>query len=174
MSKNSIKQAENKIEKYFFVENKIKLIKSTIEDLENQVININESIRDLKFLDTSKISIKSPSFESISSNNTPSSYIENGIIKQIEEKENLIKRINVQISDYKSQIEILQIENAQMKNIFNTLKNEYKEMLNLRYFYQKTEIEISDRLNISVSQYHRNKTKILKDIHNLMIMYKEI
>lgn len=174
MNKNSIKQVENKIEEYFFTENKIKLLESTIEDLENQVVKIEDNIKSLEFIEISKIDIKSPNFENIPGNNTPSSYTENGIIKQIEQKENLINNINQKIENYKNEIEILILENSQMKNIFNILRNDYKEMLNLRYFYKKTEVEIANKLNISIQHYHRERKRILQDIHNLMIMYKWI
>lgn len=174
MSKNSIKQAENKIEEYFFAENKIKLLENTIEDLENQVVKIEDSIKNLEFIETSKIDIKSPNFENILGNNTPGSYIENGIIKQIEQKENLIKNINIQIEDYKNQLEVIKIKNSQMKNIFNILNDEYKQMLIFRYSENKSEIEISNKLHISIQHYHRKRKRILKDIYNLMVMYKEI
>lgn len=174
MNKNSIKQVENKIEEYFFTENKIKLLESTIEDLENQVVKIEDNIKSLEFIEISKIDIKSPNFENIPGNNTPSSYIENGIIKQIEQKESLIKNINIQIEDYKNQIEIIKTKNSQMKNIFNILNDEYKQMLIFRYSKNKSEIEISNKLNISIQHYHRERKRILKDIHNLMVMYQKI
>lgn len=175
MSKNSIKETEEKIKNYFFKENKIKLLKNTIYDLENQILNIQESIKDLGILEIEKIDIKSPNFENIlSNNNSINSYIENGIINQVEEKEKLIKNINQKIENYKSEIEILKTESIQMRNIFNILSEEYKEMLILRYLKNKTETEIANKLNISISHYHNKKRKILKDIYNLMIMYKEI
>lgn len=174
MSKNSIKETENKIKNYLFIENKIKILKNTVYDLENQILSIQDSIKDLGFLEIEKIDIKSPNFENISSNNIPSSYIENGVLSQIEQKESLIKNINQKIEDYKSQIEVLILENAQMKNIFNILNEEYKEMLILRYLKNKSEIEITNKLNVSIQHYHRKRKKILKDIYNLMIMYKEI
>ena len=174
MGKNFIKRTEEKIKSYFTKKNQIRILTSTVSDLENQILKINENIKNLNFLDIEKIDIKSPDFESILTKNSPSSYIENGIVTQIEQRERLLKNINQKLEDYKSKIYILNLETSQMKNIFNILREESKKLLILKYQKNKSEIEISNELNISISQYHRNKMKILKDIYNLMVMYKEI
>lgn len=56
----------------------------------------------------------------------------------------------------------------QMKRIFNTLDDYYKEILVLRYCKNKSCIEIINTLNISENKFHKYKKKRVTNIYNLM------
>lgn len=61
-----------------------------------------------------------------------------------------------------------------MRNIINILRDDYKIMLILKYSKNMSATEITLKLNLSASQYHRNKQKIIKSIYNMLIMHREI
>ena len=173
ISKKYTKEVTEKIKNYFFIENKIKILENTVSDLKNQILKINESIKDLNFLGIEKIDIKSPNFQKIPSKSL-NSYIENGVISQITEREILINKIDTDIKRYINEIKFLKLKNMQMNRIFNVLDDYYKEILVLRYYKNKSCIEVCNILNISENKFHKDKKKVFTNIYNLMIMYNEI
>ncbi|WP_250277609.1 hypothetical protein [[Clostridium] colinum] len=173
MKKENIKLVEEKIKEYFQNEEKILFIKNLIVSLEDKKILLKEKNRNLE-LDFD-IDIKSIAMDNMPKGNSDgTSYFENNILKQIQYNEKMIEKIEEDIKNQEDEILVLEIKNAKMKNIIDILNDDFKQMLELRYKAQESEIYIFNKLNLSKSQYHLLRKKILSSIYNILIMYKEI
>ena len=173
MKKESIKFTEEKIKEYFNIEEKIALIKNLIISLEEKKEILEDKNKNLK-LDFG-IDIKSITIENMpKGSGDGTSYFESNIMKQIQDNEKMIKNIEEDILNQKDEIFRLEIKNAKMRNIINILRDDYKIMLILKYSKNMSATEITLKLNLSTSQYHRNKQKIIKSIYNMLIMHREI
>lgn len=173
MKKEYIKVTEEKLRQYFRDEKNIKIMRENILVLEDKKANLEDKIKSLNL--NFDINIKANVINGeISSTPNKNSYFEKSIIKQIEEIENLIQNLDEDIKRQKNQILKLEIKNAKIQNVINTLNNNSFELLKSKYNKNTTEIEIAEKLNISVSQYHRNKKYILNNIYNMLLMYGEV
>ena len=173
MKKESIKFTEEKIKEYFNIEEKIALINNLIISLEEKKEILEDKNKNLK-LDFD-IDIRSITIDDMpKGSGDGTSYFENNIMKQIQDNEKMIKNIEEDILNQKDEIFRLEIKNAKMRNIINILRDDYKIMLILKYSKNMSETEITLKLNLSTSQYHRNKQKIIKSIYNMLIMHREI
>lgn len=173
MKKENKKFTEEKIKEYFNIEEKIKFTKNLIMSLEDKKMILEDKNKNLK-LDFD-INIKSSVIDSMPKGSSDgSSYFERNIIKQIEYNEKMIEKIEENIKSQENEIFRLEIKNTKMKNIINILSEDFKRMLEYRYIKSMSEIEIALKFNISISQYHRNKQKIMRSIYNMLVMYKEI
>ena len=173
MKKEYIKVTEEKLRQYFRDEKNIKIMRENILVLEDKKANLEDKIKSLNL--NFDINIKANVINGeISSTPNKNSYFEKSIIKQIEEIENLIQNLDEDIKRQKNQILKLVIKNAKIQNVINTLNNNSFELLKSKYNKNTTEIEIAEKLNISVSQYHRNKKYILNNIYNMLLMYGEV
>lgn len=173
MKRNSFKDMENRVKKYFDTENKIKILKEMTVSLQEKKSNIENKIKDLN-LDFD-INIKAASFEQrINGSSNNSSYFEKNIMNQIQKKEEIIERIIEEIADCENKITILETENLKIKMILNLMDSSYRELLELKYKKNKSEVDICNTLYISIAQYYRRKKKALETIYNIMVMYGEI
>ncbi len=173
MKKESIKFTEEKIKEYFNIEEKIALINNLIISLEEKKEILEDKNKNLK-LDFD-IDIRSITIDDMpKGSGDGTSYFESNIMKQIQDNEKMIKNIEEDILNQKDEIFRLEIKNAKMRNIINILRDDYKIMLILKYSKNMSETEITLKLNLSTSQYHRNKQKIIKSIYNMLIMHREI
>lgn len=173
MKKEYIKVTEEKLRQYFRDEKNIKIMRENILVLEDKKSNLEDKIKNLNL--NFDINIKANVINGeISSTPNKNSYFEKSIIKQIEEIENLIQNLDEDIKRQKNEILKLEIKNAKIQNVINTLNNNSFELLKSKYNKNTTEIEIAEKLNISVSQYHRNKKYILNNIYNMLLMYGEV
>ncbi len=173
MKKEYIKVTEEKLRQYFRDEKNIKIMRENILVLEDKKANLEDKIKSLNL--NFDINIKANVINGeISSTPNKNSYFEKSIIKQIEEIENLIQNLDEDIKRQKNEILKLEIKNAKIQNVINTLNNNSFELLKSKYNKNTTEIEIAEKLNISVSQYHRNKKYILNNIYNMLLMYGEV
>ena len=59
-------------------------------------------------------------------------------------------------------------------NIIDILSEQEKTIIKLRYNNKYTETTITEKLNLSVPTYHRNKNKIFENIYNLLLINGEI
>lgn len=168
-----VKLAEEKIKEYFLTEEKIEINKSIISSMNNKKIEIEEKNKNLQL--EFDIDIKASSCEpKFFSGFNSSSYFENNIMKQIQRNEEIIKKLEEDIQHKINENLLLEIKNEQMKHLLNTLSGEFKNMLYLRYKMKESETYISEKLNLSKSQYHLLKKRTLTTIYNLLVMYKEI
>ena len=71
-----------------------------------------------------------------------------------------------QLSDNSDKLNI--IDDLALKEAFNTLKDKERQVLLDRYFYGKTQIELSDELNISQAQVSRIEKNALTNIKKLI------
>lgn len=173
MKKESIKFTEEKIKEYFNIEEKIALIKNLIISLEEKKEILEEKNKNLK-LDFD-IDIKSITIDDMpKGSGDGTSYFESNIMKQIQVNEKMIKNIEEDILNQKDEIFRLEIKNAKMRNIINILRDDYKQMLELRYKKQETETYIADKLNLSKSQYHILRKRTVQSVYNMLIMHREI
>ncbi len=173
MKKESIKFTEEKIKEYFNIEEKIALINNLIISLEEKKEILEDKNKNLK-LDFD-IDIKSITIDDMpKGSGDGTSYFESNIMKQIQDNEKMIKNIEEDIVNQKDEIFRLEIKNAKMKNIINILRDDYKQMLELRYKKQETETYIADKLNLSKSQYHILRKRTLQSVYNMLIMHREI
>lgn len=173
MKKESIKFTEEKIKEYFNIEEKIALIKNLIISLEEKKEILEEKNKNLK-LDFD-IDIKSITIDDMpKGSGDGTSYFESNIMKQIQVNEKIIKNIEEEILNQKDEIFRLEIKNAKMRNIINILRDDYKQMLELRYKKQETETYIADKLNLSKSQYHILRKRTVQSVYNMLIMHREI
>lgn len=173
MKKESIKFTEEKIKEYFNIEEKIALIKNLIISLEEKKEILEDKNKNLK-LDFG-IDIKSITIDNMpKGSGDGTSYFESNIMKQIQDNEKMIKNIEEDILNQKYEIFRLEIKNAKMRNIINILRDDYKQMLELRYKKQETETYIADKLNLSKSQYHILRKRTLQSVYNMLIMHREI
>lgn len=173
MKKESIKFTEEKIKEYFNIEEKIALIKNLIISLEEKKEILEDKNKNLK-LDFD-IDIKSITIDDMpKGSGDGTSYFESNIMKQIQVNEKMIKNIEEDILNQKDEIFRLEIKNAKMRNIINILRDDYKQMLELRYKKQETETYIADKLNLSKSQYHILRKRTVQSVYNMLIMHREI
>ena len=173
MKKENIKFTEEKIKEYFNIVEKINLLNNLIISLEEKKEILKDKNRNLQ-LDFN-IDIKSIVINDMpKSNGDGTSYFESNIMKQIQNNERIIEKIEEDILNQKDEIFRLEIKNEKMKNIINLLSEDYKQMLEFRYRKNVNELGIANKLSISIAQYHRNKQKIIKSIYNMLVMYKEI
>ena len=173
MKKENIKFAEEKIKEYFNIVEKINLLNSLIISLEEKKEILKDKNRNLQ-LDFN-IDIKSIVINDMpKSNGDGTSYFERNIMKQIQNNERMIEKIEEDILNQKDEIFRLEIKNEKMKNIINIIRNDYKELLMFRYHNNMSELEIAMKLNISTAQYQRNKKKMISSIYNLLVMQREI
>ena len=173
MKKESIKFTEEKIKEYFNIEEKIALINNLIISLEEKKEILEDKNKNLK-LDFG-IDIKSITIDDMpKGSGDGTSYFESNIMKQIQDNEKMIKNIEEDILNQKDEIFRLEIKNAKMRNIINILRDDYKQMLELRYKKQETETYIADKLNLSKSQYHILRKRTLQSVYNMLIMHREI
>lgn len=173
MKKESIKFTEEKIKEYFNIEEKIALIKNLIISLEEKKEILEDKNKNLK-LDFD-IDIKSITIDDMpKGSGDGTSYFESNIMKQIQVNEKMIKNIEEEILNQKDEIFRLEIKNAKMRNIINILRDDYKQMLELRYKKQETETYIADKLNLSKSQYHILRKRTVQSVYNMLIMHREI
>lgn len=56
------------------------------------------------------------------------------------------------------------INNIVLKNVINTLEEREKKIISLRYFYDKTQVEVANSLGISQVQVSRIEKKVLKKL----------
>lgn len=173
MKKESIKFTEEKIKEYFNIEEKIALIKNLIISLEEKKEILEDKNKNLK-LDFD-IDIRSITIDDMpKGSGDGTSYFESNIMKQIQVNEKMIKNIEEDILNQKDEIFRLEIKNAKMRNIINILRDDYKQMLELRYKKQETETYIADKLNLSKSQYHILRKRTVQSVYNMLIMHREI
>lgn len=173
MKKENAKFVEEKIKEYFNTEEKITLIKNIIISLEEKISLLEDKNRNLK-LDFD-IDVKSTNVDNTpKSSSDGTSYFERNIIKQIEYNEKMIENIKEEIEIQENQIFNLEIKNSKMKNIINIFGENYRNILYFRYKENMSEVEISLKLNLSTSQYHRNKKEILRVIYNILVIHREI
>lgn len=173
MKKESIKFTEEKIKEYFNIEEKIALINNLIISLEEKKEILEDKNKNLK-LDFD-IDIRSITIDDMpKGSGDGTSYFESNIMKQIQDNEKMIKNIEEDILNQKDEIFRLEIKNAKMRNIINILRDDYKQMLELRYKKQETETYIADKLNLSKSQYHILRKRTLQSVYNMLIMNREI
>lgn len=173
MKKESIKFTEEKIKEYFNIEEKIALINNLIISLEEKKEILEDKNKNLK-LDFD-IDIRSITIDDMpKGSGDGTSYFESNIMKQIQDNEKMIKNIEEDILNQKDEIFRLEIKNAKMRNIINILRDDYKQMLELRYKKQETETYIADKLNLSKSQYHILRKRTLQSVYNMLIMHREI
>lgn len=173
MKKENAKFVEEKIKEYFNTEEKITLIKNIIISLEEKISLLEDKNRNLK-LDFD-IDVKSTNVDNTpTSSSDGTSYFERNIIKQIEYNEKMIENIKEEIEIQENQIFNLEIKNSKMKNIINIFGESYRNILYFRYKENMSEVEISLKLNLSTSQYHRNKKEILRVIYNMLVIHREI
>ena len=173
MKKESIKFTEEKIKEYFNIEEKIALINNLIISLEEKKEILEDKNKNLK-LDFD-MDIRSSTIDDMpKGSGDGTSYFESNIMKQIQDNEKMIKNIEEDILNQKDEIFRLEIKNAKMRNIINILRDDYKQMLELRYKKQETETYIADKFNLSKSQYHILRKRTLQSVYNMLIMHREI
>lgn len=173
MKKENIKFTEEKIKEYFNILEKINLLNNLIISLEEKKEILKDKNRNLQ-LDFN-IDIKSIVINDMpKSNGDGTSYFESNIMKQIQNNERMIEKIEEDILNQKDEIFRLEIKNEKMKNIINIIRNDYKDLLMFRYHNNMSELEIAIKLNISTAQYQRNKKKMISSIYNLLVMQREI
>ena len=173
MKKESIKFTEEKIKEYFNIEEKIALIKNLIISLEEKKENFLYLYQNL-ILNFYFYLLIFPIDDMPKGSGDGTSYFESNIMKQIQDNEKMIKNIEEDILNQKDEIFRLEIKNAKMRNIINILRDDYKQMLELRYKKQETETYIADKLNLSKSQYHILRKRTLQSVYNMLIMHREI
>lgn len=173
MKRKYIKQVETKILNYYDTKNKIFV-------LENIVSSLKEKIKDLKEKNEKLILDFDIDIKGVNIDGMPicignqNSYFENNIINQIEQNENMMEKIVEEICNKKLEIEKLKISNTIMDNIIDILSEQEKTIIKLRYNNKYTETTITEKLNLSVPTYHRNKNKIFENIYNLLLINGEI
>lgn len=172
MKKKELKQVEDKILQFFKTEEKIKFLQNVIISLEDKKMDLEQKNKTLNI--NFDIDIKAMSINGMPSATTNNSYFENNIMKQIQNNENIINNLIEDIDNKKSEVERLEIANTTMKNIISFLPLDYINLLELKYIKKYSEIAITNSLNISTSQYHRNRHKIFENIYNLLLINGEI
>ena len=171
--KNNLKNVEQKLNEFFINDKKIDIIKNSITTLNNKKEYLKNQIKELKL--NFDISIKSSSISGMPvANINTTSYFEKDIIRQIERSENLIKDINIEILQLENDLLMLQIKNEKIYGIMKILNTNIKQLLNYKYRENLSEIEISHKLNISITHYHRKKKKALDTIYNMLMFYENI
>lgn len=171
--KNNLKNVEQKLNEFFINDKKIDVIKNSIKTLNNKREYLKNQIKELKL--NFDISIKSSSISGMPvANINTTSYFEKDIIRQIERSENLIKDINIEILQLENDLLMLQIKNEKIYGIMKILNTNIKQLLNYKYRENLSEIEISHKLNISITHYHRKKKKALDTIYNMLMFYENI
>ena len=74
----------------------------------------------------------------------------------------LIDRLNNDLNEDESDI----IDKIALRQVMETLKPREKQIIILRYFQEKTQVQIAKMLGISQVQVSRIEKKILEDIRN--------
>lgn len=173
MNFEDLKNIESKLNEFFINDKKIDVIENSLMKLNEKKEYLKNQIKDLKI--NFDISIKSSSISGIpvAINNT-TSYFEKDIIKQIEKSESLLNSIDIEILKLENELLILQMRNEKFYGIMKILSSNIKKLLIYKYKENLSEIEISNKLNISIPNYHRKKRKALDTIYNMLMFYENL
>ena len=170
---NLFKYTENQLYRYYEYKNKIHKLKIKVEDLEEQIISLDNQMRNVhKYIDLDTMPPGSGCGERVQTSISGTSYMEKQLEQEVtklekrkvEKIKNKIKTEN-KIADMQSFIRIMDT------NIEN-LSEEDKRFIEYFYGAKKKIPYIALQLNWSIPTTYRRREELVKNIEDSMWMFK--
>lgn len=160
MDKDLFRRTEERVERYFKKDAKIKSLKKSINLLEKQIKNIEEELR------SCNISIEpessSPGFEErVQTSSNGMSYAEREVMRVTELKIRRRTEKRLKIEELQELIENIETDSIDMEEIMLDISNEHKEILRLKYEKGWNEYKIAEEVHLSQSQVNKKIRQVI-------------
>lgn len=161
--KREFKIIEDKLYNFFNKEKKIAALRYQIEILRKQIERLDKDLRECNI--TIEIESSSPSFEErVQSSSDGTSYAEREVIRITDLKLKRKAEKEVEIEEFLALIDKIELDNAILEYNLQFINEEWYKLLELKYKYKNSEVQISLEMNISQSQVNKIKQKVIEDI----------
>jgi hypothetical protein len=163
MDRNTAREIENKLRRYYESDKKINSLKKEIKLLDQQIEQIDNDLRECNI--HIEPESKSPSFEErVQTSCDGTSYAEREVMRVTELKIRRMTEKQLERERKKEQIDKIELDRIVIQDIVNGYSEELKLLIEYKYKKRLNEVQISNKMNISQSQINKKKNKVLNDI----------
>ena len=174
MEKDSLKRTEEELIKYYEEKNKIHKLIRRVEDLEEQILKIDNQIRNVHnyiTLDTDLPAVGTG--ERVQTSISSSSYMEREMENEVTKLENRkVEKIKEKIN-LENKIMDIQSFIRSMETNLEYLSEEDKRLIEFIYGSKKKVPYVADKLNMSLCACYRRKDDILINISQFMWIFEK-
>lgn len=162
MDKELFRKTEGRLYRYFSSLNRIDTLNIEIEELKRQREVVRRDIRDTNVFIETDLNLAVSYGEKVQTSPDGTSHAEKEVIKQIEKLERELAFINIKILKKKSKVRGLEREIISFKPIVDTLGEEEKRFIRMKYSDKKSIEYIAVELfgGVRMSAYRKRKELI--------------
>ena len=170
---NLFKYTENQLYRYYEYKNKIHKLKIKVEDLEQQIISLDNQMRNVhKYINLDTMPPGAGCGERVQTSISGTSYME----KQLEQEVTKLEKRKVEKikNKIKTEAKIMEMQSfiRRMNTNLENLSEEDKRFIEYFYGAKKKIPFIAMQLNWSVPTAYRRREELVKNIEDSMWMYK--